>query len=60
MSRLSIITRNQAQQTIYLIKNENPNPDAFKEVRGRKGWKEASFDQNLGLLLPVDWEMQES
>ncbi|WP_255374423.1 hypothetical protein ACF3M2_10060 [Tissierella carlieri] len=43
-----------------MIKNENPNPDAFKEVRGRKGWKEASFDQNLGLLLPVDWEMQES
>ena len=28
----------------YLVTNENPDPDAFKEVRGRESWKEASFD----------------
>lgn len=28
----------------YLVTNENPNPDAFKEVRGREGWREANFD----------------
>lgn len=28
----------------YLATNENPDPDAFKEVRGRGGWREASFD----------------
>lgn len=28
----------------YLVTNENPDPDAFEEIRGRKGWKEASFD----------------
>lgn len=28
----------------YLVTGENPDPDAFKEVRGREGWKEASFD----------------
>lgn len=28
----------------YLVTNENPNLDAFKEVRGREGWREANFD----------------
>ncbi len=28
----------------YLVTNENPDPDAFKEVRGKEGWKEATFD----------------
>ncbi len=28
----------------FLITGENPDPDAFCEVRGLKGWKEASFD----------------
>lgn len=28
----------------YLVTKENPDPDAFKEVRGREGWREASFD----------------
>ena len=28
----------------YLVIGENPDPDAFKEVRGREGWKEASFN----------------
>ncbi len=28
----------------YLVTNENPDPDAFKEVRGKEGWKEARFD----------------
>lgn len=28
----------------YLVIGENPEPDAFKEVRGRDGWREASFD----------------
>lgn len=28
----------------FLVTGENPDPDAFKDVRGLKGWKEASFD----------------
>lgn len=28
----------------YLVMNENPDPDAFKDVRGREGWREATFD----------------
>ncbi len=28
----------------YLVTGENPSPDAFREVRGSKGWKEAKFD----------------
>ena len=28
----------------YLVTKENPDPDAFKDVRGRDGWREASFD----------------
>ena len=28
----------------FLVTGENPAPDAFKDVRGRKGWKEASFE----------------
>jgi len=28
----------------YLVTKENPDPDAFKEVRGREGWREATFD----------------
>lgn len=27
----------------YLVTGENPEPDSFKEVRGDKGWKEATF-----------------
>lgn len=28
----------------YLVTGENPDPDAFQEVRGMEGWKEAEFD----------------
>ena len=28
----------------YLVTGSNPDPDAFKNVRGMKGWKEATFD----------------
>lgn len=28
----------------YLVTGKNPEPDAFRDVRGRKGWREASFD----------------
>lgn len=28
----------------YLVTGENPQPDAFREVRGMNGWKEASFN----------------
>lgn len=28
----------------YLVTNKNPDPDAFKEVRGREGWRESTFD----------------
>lgn len=28
----------------YLVTKENPEPDAFKEVRGREGWREATFN----------------
>ena len=28
----------------YLVTKKNPEPDAFKAVRGLDGWKEAEFD----------------
>ncbi|MEA4923666.1 MAG: [FeFe] hydrogenase, group A [Eubacteriaceae bacterium] len=28
----------------YLVTKKNPDPEAFREVRGIKGWKEAKFD----------------
>jgi NADH-quinone oxidoreductase subunit G len=28
----------------YLVTKTNPDPDAFEEVRGMDGWKEATFD----------------
>ncbi len=28
----------------YLVTGQNPEPDAFKAVRGLKGWKEATFE----------------
>lgn len=28
----------------FLVTGENPNPDAFKDVRGKQGWKEAKFE----------------
>lgn len=30
----------------YFVTGENPDPDAFKDVRGREGWREASFNIN--------------
>ena len=34
-----------ALRTAYkLVVGENPDPDAFKDVRGMDGWKEATFD----------------
>ena len=30
----------------YLLTGQNPDPDAFREVRGSQGWREASFDIN--------------
>lgn len=28
----------------FLVTGENPSPDAFKDVRGNEGWREATFD----------------
>lgn len=28
----------------FLVTGNNPDPDAFSDVRGREGWREASFD----------------
>ncbi|MFA5577144.1 MAG: NADH-dependent [FeFe] hydrogenase, group A6 [Tissierellaceae bacterium] len=28
----------------YLVTKENPDPDAFEDVRGGEGWREATFD----------------
>ena len=28
----------------YLVTGRNPDPDAFRDVRGMDGWKEAKFD----------------
>ena len=36
----------------YLVTGKNPDPDAFRDVRGMDGWKEASFDLN-GIPLKV-------
>ena len=34
-----------ALRTAYaVVVGENPDPDAFKDVRGIQGWKEATFD----------------
>ena len=30
----------------FLVTGKNPEPDAFREVRGLDGWKEATFDVN--------------
>lgn len=30
----------------YAVVGENPDPDAFKDVRGIEGWREATFDLN--------------
>ncbi len=30
----------------YLVRGENPEPDAFKDVRGDKGWREQTFSLN--------------
>ena len=30
----------------FLLTGQNPDPDAFQEVRGSKGWREATFDIN--------------
>ena len=38
----------------YLVTGKNPNPDAFREVRGLDGWKEATFSINgIELKLAV-------
>ena len=42
-----------ALRTAYnLVTGSNPDPDAFKAVRGQDGWKEAAFDIN-GTTLKV-------
>ena len=42
-----------ALRTAYnLVTGSNPDPDAFKAVRGQDGWKEAAFDIN-GTALKV-------
>ncbi len=42
-----------ALRTAYnLVTGSNPDPDAFKAVRGQDGWKEAAFDIN-GTTLRV-------
>ncbi|MBQ2926103.1 MAG: iron hydrogenase small subunit, partial [Ruminiclostridium sp.] len=30
----------------FLLTGQNPDPDAFREVRGQQGWREATFDIN--------------
>ena len=30
----------------YLLTGQNPDPDSFREIRGTKGWREATFDIN--------------
>lgn len=38
----------------YLVTGENTNPDAFKQIRGVKGWKEAEFTiQDITLKVAV-------
>ncbi|MDD5922301.1 MAG: [FeFe] hydrogenase, group A [Eubacteriales bacterium] len=38
----------------FLVTGQNPDPDAFKEVRGMDGWKEASFEiQDTKLHIAV-------
>ena len=42
-----------ALRTAYnLVTGSNPDPDAFKDVRGQDGWKEAKFEIN-GITLNV-------
>ena len=42
-----------ALRTAYnLVTGSNPDPDAFKDVRGQDGWKEATFEIN-GITLNV-------
>lgn len=36
----------------YLVTGQNPSPDAFQQVRGMDGWKEATFDIS-GTLVRV-------
>lgn len=36
----------------FLVTGSNPDPDAFKDVRGQDGWKEATFDIN-GTMLKI-------
>jgi NADH-quinone oxidoreductase subunit G len=36
----------------YLVTGSNPDPDAFQDVRGMDGWKEATFDM-AGTKLKV-------
>ncbi|MCR5049409.1 MAG: [FeFe] hydrogenase, group A [Saccharofermentans sp.] len=36
----------------FLVTGSNPDPDAFRDVRGQDGWKEATFDIN-GTTLKV-------
>lgn len=38
----------------FLVTGENPDPDAFRDVRGLDGWKEARFDiDGIGLKVAV-------
>ena len=42
---------------------KNPEPDAFKAVRGLDGWKEAEFDldgTDIKLLWQADLEIQDA
>ena len=36
--------RQALRSAYYLVTKKNPEPDAFKAVRGLDGWKEAEFD----------------
>ncbi len=38
----------------YLVTGQNPDPDAFRDVRGMDGWKEASYEiQGIPLKVAV-------
>ena len=32
------------RSAVYLVTGENPSPDAFPEMRGMEGWKEATYE----------------
>ena len=44
--------RDRLRSAYYLVTSKNPEPDAFRAVRGMDGWKEAEFNL-AGTILKV-------